>query len=231
MNELAPYQTLPKSTDDFSLKEKIGYTLLTGLAVGACIHFGMKFIKDKKEEKSDNKSFEDGSTATIAKQIKMTFENDGMPGTDTKKLRFLMTKLKSKDDLDKIAKEYQNQFQSLLFQDMKKELQSTEYDEMLQIKEGKPQKAGQVVPGTILYPSWAKRLKAGFDKMYGFIPGTDEDCIKTVLNEIPTQRAFINVGVAYYKEFKRMLMDDLKAEFNSFTYPTYLTMIVNKPKA
>jgi len=231
MNEAAPYQTQQKSKDEFSLKEKIGYTLLTGLAVGACIHFGSKFLKDKKEEKSDSKSFEDGSAATVAKQIKMTFENDGMPGTDVKKLRFLMTKLKSKDDLDKITKEYQNQFQSLLFQDMKKELQSTEYDEMLQIKEGKPQKVGQAVPGPVLYKAWAKRLKSGFDKMYGFIPGTDEDCIRTVFNEIPSQRAFINVGVAYYKEYKRMLMDDLKAEFNTFTYPVYLTMITNKPKA
>lgn len=231
MNTPAPYQTQQNKSEDFSLKEKIGYTLLTGIAVGAAIHFGSKYIKDKKEAKSDSKSFEDGSWATIAKQIKMTFENDGMPGTDTKKLRFILTKTKSKDDFDKIAKEYQNQFQSLLFQDMKKELQSTEYDEMLQIKEGKPLKRGQSVPGEVLYKAWAKRLKAGFDKMYGFIPGTDEDCIRTVFNEIPTQRAFINVGVAYYKEFKRNLMPDLKDEFNSFTYPVYLQMITSKPKA
>ncbi len=231
MNTSTTYPNPKEVSQEFSLKEKITYTLLTGLVVGACVHYGVKYLKNKKEAASDAKSFEDGSPATIAKQIKMTFENDGMPGTDTKKLRFVLTKIQSKDDFDSIAKEYHNQFQSLLFQEMKKELQSTEYDEMLQIKEGKPQKRGGQVSGQVKYLAWAKRLKAGFDKMYGFIPGTDEDCIRTVFNEIPSQRSFINVGVAYYKEFKRNLMDDLKAEFNSFTYPVYLQMITNKPKA
>ena len=33
----------------------------------------------------------------------------------------------------------------------------------------------------------AKRLKAAFDKSYGFMPGTDEEAIKAVFSEIPTQ--------------------------------------------
>lgn len=230
MNTAASYQNNAVK-EDFTVKERIAYTLLTGLFVGACIHFGGKLIKSKKEEKSDAKSFEAGTAATIAKQIKMAFENDGMPGTDTKKLRYIFTHLRSKDELDKIAKEYQNQFHSLLFQDLKKELQSSEYDEMLQIKEGKPQKAGQKVPGEVIYKAWAKRLKAAFDKTYGMIPGTDEDNIKTVFQEIPTRRSFVNVAVAYYKEYKTDLLATLKSELEAWEYPTYLMMITNKPQA
>jgi len=232
MNEVVPYQNKPvQGENDFTLKEKVVYTLLAGVFVGACFHFGKKLIQEKKEDKSNAQSFKDGTAATIAKQIKMTFENDGMFGTDIKRLRYIMSQLKSQEQWGQIAAEYKNQNHDLLEEDLKNELQSSERDEMMAIKDAKPLKIGQKVAGEILYKMWARRFKAGFDKMYGFVAGTDESCILAVLQEIPTQRAFINVGVAYFKEFKRNLMPDFKAEFNTWTYPTYLAMITNKPKA
>lgn len=231
MNATIPYNNKQEPEKSFSVKEKIAYTLLSGLAVGVAIHFTVKAVSTSKANKSDKQSFEDGSPATIAKQIKMAFENDGQFGTDTKKLRFIMTKIKSKEQMTKVESEYEKQFHEKLYRTMQKELQSTEYDEMLQIKEGKPAKDGQKITGEVLYRTWAKRLKAAFDKMYSFIPGTDEEAIKTVLMEIPTQRAFVNVGVAYYKEYKANLITDLKSELQGYEYLTYMKIITDKPKA
>jgi hypothetical protein len=232
MNQVVPYNNQQHSeSEGLSVKEKIVYTLLVGAALGAAIHFGSRYVKKVRANKSDSKSFQDGNAQTTAKLIKMAFENDGQFGTDTKALRRILTSVKSKQQLSEIATEYQKQFGRGMYNDMYKELQSSEYKEMLQIAEGKPEKTGGVVSGTVLYKSWAVRLKSAFDKMYSFFPGTDEVAIRTVLQEIPTQRAFINVGVAYYKEYKTQLLDDLKSELSSSDYTDSLMLITNKPKA
>lgn len=215
---------------DFSLKEKITLALAGTLGLGAIIFFGTRAVKARRSANSDKFSFQDGNAQTVAKQIKMAFENDGQWGTDVKRLRLLMTKIKSKEEMEKVRQEYTKQFNSPLYRDMQEELQSSEYDEMMQIVEGKPEKTGQKVLATTLYRSWAKRFKAAFDKTYSFIPGTDEEAIKTVIQEIPTQGAFIQVGVAYYREYKTHLLPALKSELESWEYPTYLMMITSKPK-
>jgi hypothetical protein len=66
--------------------------------------------------------------------------------------------------------------------DLQSELNTTEYNEMIAIVNGKatPQKDGQVYLTNKQYEAWAKRLKSAFDKTYGFIPGTDEEAIRAV---------------------------------------------------
>ena len=230
MNAPAPYYpNYPVPDKGIGLKEGIGLTLLSALAIGVTIHYVKKFVNDKRTGRSDANSFEDGTAATTAKQIKMAFENDGWPGTDTTRLRRIITQVKSKDEMDKVAKEYHNQYPGLLFQDMQDELQSSEYDEMLAIKDGKPQKAGQKVADAILYKAWAKRLKAAFEKMYGPIPGTDTDNIHAVFSEIPSQQAFVNVGKQYQGDFHTPLVTDLKGKLKG-DYYKYMTIITKKPK-
>ena len=68
------------------------------------------------------------------------------------------------------------------------------------------------------YDGWAKRLKAAFDKSYGFMPGTDEDAIKAVFNEIPTQKAFVLTGIWYKKLYASNMMTDLKGELEMWEY-------------
>lgn len=232
MQAISPYISKPAAapTEGFSLKEKIAYGLATGLAIGAGVYFIYRAVKKSKEKKSDSKSFEDGTPQTIAKQIKMAFENDGYPGTDLEKLRAVMIGLKSKEQFKQVQTEYENQFHSLLLQDMKNELKSSEYDEMLYIKESKPEKAGGKTPLDTLYRNWARRLKAAFDKTYTIFPGTDEKNIKAVFSEIPTQKDFIQVGLAYYRVYKANLITDLKAELEFWEYPDYMKIIALKPK-
>jgi len=230
MQEIVPYNysTAPKE-QGMSVKEKIIYSAI-GLAVlGGGVYFGRKLILNKVANKEENQSFEDGSSVTIAKQIKMAFENDGWFGTNTTALRNALRQISSKDEFAKVQKSYQKLYNSNLLKDMADELQSTEYNEMLQIIAGKPTKKGQA-PTVNAYDAWAKRLKAAFDKSYGFLPGTDGDAVVAVFNEIPTQTAFIQTAVSFKKLYGTNMLDDMKAEAEFGQYVEWMKIITTKKK-
>lgn len=230
MQEIVPYNysTVPKE-QGMSVKEKIIYSAI-GLAVlGGGVYFGRKLILNKVANKEENQSFEDGSSATIAKQIKMAFENDGWFGTNTTALRNALRQISSKAEFVKVQKSYQKLYNSNLLKDMSDELQSTEYNEMLQIIAGKPTKKGQA-PTINAYDAWAKRLKAAFDKVYGFLPGTDGDAVVAVFNEIPTQAAFIQTAVSFKKLYGTNMLDDMKAEAEFGQYADWMKIITTKKK-
>ena len=216
--------------EGFTLKEKILYTLGSIVVLGGSIFLGRKLVLKGISNTEEKKTFDEGSSATYAKQIKMAFENDGWWGTDTEKLRNTMREIPTKDDVYKVAKSYQKLYNSNMMKDMSDELQSTEYNEMLSIIASKPDKKGKVVNYTLKYPEWAKRLKAAFDKTYGIFPGTDEDAIKAVFLELPSQTAFINVGKAYNKLYSANLIDDLKDEVSDSLYMEYMKIVISKPR-
>ena len=116
---------------------------------------------------------------------------------------------------------------------MKEELQTSEYNEMLAIIAAKPDRisAGtKPILSAINYLSWARRLKDAFDITYGPIPGTDEDAIKAVFMEIPTQADFQRVANAYRQEYARDLMSDLKSELEFWEFTPMMNLIYAKPK-
>lgn len=226
--------TTQQPTEAWTLKEKIVYSLLGLVGVGGSIWLGRKIILNRAANKEQKNSFEDGTSATIAKQIKMAFENDGWWGTNVTALRQTLTSVASKDDWNKVLKSYEMLYstptaKANLLKDMSDELQSTEYNEMMQIIDAKPQKKGQA-SAINQYRAWAKRLKAAFDKQYGFLPGTDDVAITTTLNEIPTQAAFIQMGVEYKRLYGTNVMDDLKAESEFGQYDDWMTIIFQKRK-
>ncbi|MFL5765963.1 MAG: hypothetical protein ACJ77K_18600 [Bacteroidia bacterium] len=215
--------------ETWTLKEKIIYSLLGLVGVGGTVWLGRKLILDARANKEQNQSFEDGSSATIAKQIKMAFENDGWWGTNTTALRDALVSVQSQEDWDKVVKSYQKLYNSNLFKDLSDELQSTEYNEMLQIINSKPKKRGQAPAGN-QYRAWAKRLKAAFDKEYGFLPGTDDAAIVATFNEIPTQAAFIQTALEYKKLYGTNMLDDLNGESEWGQYDEWLAIIAKKRK-
>ncbi|MBX3164685.1 MAG: hypothetical protein KF900_09395 [Bacteroidetes bacterium] len=223
--------TTPKTKEQgMSLKEKIVYSVLAALGLGGLVLLGKKAIDRAVSNKAHSKSFEDGTPETLAKQIKMAFENDGWWGTDTEALRRTLISIKSKDELNKVFKAYQKEYNRNMYKDMSDELQASEYNEMLQIIAGKPEKTGQAINAN-QYIAWAKRLKAAFDKTYGFIPGTDEKAIRAVFTEIPTQADYVQVGAAYYKAYGEDLTKALKSELEFWEYSDYMNIILAKPKA
>ncbi len=219
------------TNNDLTVKEKILYSLIGLGIVGGGVFFGRKLVVKSVANREEKKSFEDGTPATYAKQIKMAFENDGWWGTDTKKLRITLREIPSKQVFLKVQESYKKLYNSNMITDMSDELQTTEYNEMLQIIAQKPDKIGGKPANVITsYDAWAKRLKAAFDKSYGFLPGTDEEAIKAVFNEMPTQKAFIMTGIVYNKLYGSNMMTDLKSELELWEYSDYMKIILSKPK-
>lgn len=222
-------QPTQQDKETWTLKEKLLFSLLGVVVVGGTIYIGRKIVLNKIANKEENKSFEDGTSATSAKQIKMAFENDGWPGTDTEALRSTLREIPSKEEFSKIVKSYQKLYNGNLIKDMSDELQTTEYNEMLQILAAKPDKKGQA-PSSVAYTAWAKRMKAAFDKEYGFFGGTDAEAIIAVFNEIPTQTAFVKVAVEYKRLYGTNMLDDMKSESEFGQYDDWMKIITAKRK-
>jgi hypothetical protein len=220
--------------EGLTIKEKLAFGLAGIIVLGGAIILVRKMVSKQQADAEQKLTYQEGSTATLAKQIKMAFDNDGWFGTNTEALRNTMRRIPSREVFRQTMNSYQKLYNSSLLRDMESELQLSEYNEMLAIISAKPEKynASSVTQQltSVQYQGWAARLKAAFDKSYGFIPGTDEAAIKAVFNEIPTQAAFVQVGVAYKGLYGRDLITDLKGELEFWEYTPYLQIIYQKPK-
>ncbi|QHS60832.1 annexin [Chitinophaga agri] len=217
-----------------TLKEKMTFGLVGIVLIGGAVIIARNVIRKRLADAEENKSYLDGSAATYAKQLRMAFNNDGWFGTNINAIRETIVRLPSKQVMRQVIDSYEKLYSRSLLRDMENELQSSEYNEMLAIISAKPEKYNADTPTQQLplvqYQSWASRLKAAFDKSYGPFPGTDEDAINAVFNEIPTQSAFVQTGTIYNSMYGRDLITDLKGELEFWEYPTYMQVITQKPK-
>jgi len=221
--------------DEFTLKEKLTYGIISVVVLGGSFFIGRTLIRKGRSTSEEKKTYEESNPAAYAQKLKMAFENDNYFewGTDEEAVRQVFRNVPSKDEFKKIIDSYQKLYARSLMMDLKKELTTSEYKEMLAIIAGKPDKiGGNYTPqtGQQQYLAWAKRLKAAFDITYWFIPGTDEDAVKAVFMEVPTQAAFEQVAIAYKKEYGNDLISDLKSELEFWEYGPYMEIINNKPK-
>lgn len=221
---------MEKQNNEISTKEIILYSMGSILLVGGTFFVGRKLVRDVVKKHEENNSVEDGSTASYAKSIKMAFDNDGWWGTDNAALRNTIISIPSKQAFNQVVKSYQRLYNASLMSDLQSELPLTNYNEMVAIINGKTDKANGTLDYTKLYETWAKRLKTAFDKTYGFIPGTDEEAIKAVFNEIPTQSAFVHVADVYRVLYNANLITDLKSELEFWEYEPMMKLITSKPK-
>lgn len=232
MTEVAKHKN-----EEFTLKEKIFYTAGSIAVAFGTFFLGRKLFRTAVSNREEKKTFSEDSPATYAKQIKMAFENDGWPGTNTTELRRLIIEIPSKHAVTQVANSYQKLYSSPLYKEMSDELQSTEYNEMLAIINAKPDRIEKKKkgtppskPGTKQYEEWAKRSKAAFDKSYGPFPGTDEEALKAVFDEIPTQADFVQVAAHYKVLYTKEFLSDLKDEVGSWDYHDWMKIILQKPK-
>lgn len=217
--------------ETLTVREKIQYGLLGIIVLGGAVIIGRKLVLQSKANSEEQKTYESGSAAAIAKQIKMAFENDGWWGTDKTALRQAIRDIGSKEEFVQVMTSYQRLYNRTLMRDMQEELKSTEYNELLAILAAKPDKTGTVAAaiGYPQYLSWAKRLNAAFNIYYGPIPGTDEEAIKAVFLEIPTQFAFQQVAAMYRQLYGTDLTSELKSELEFWEYGPMMKIITDKP--
>lgn len=221
--------------DDFTLKEKLAYSLVGLVVLSGSFFIGRSIVRNARSSSEQKKTYEDGNAPAFAQQLKMAFENDNYFGwgTDEEAVRSVIRKVPSKDFFKQVINSYQKLYARSLMADLKDELETSEYNEMLAIIAGKPDKiSGDYKPIITQqqYLAWAKRLKAAFDITYWFMPGTDEGAIKAVFTEIPTQTDFAKVAETYKKEYGNDLINDLKSELEFWEYSPMMDIINNKPK-
>ncbi len=230
-------ETPAHQQDEFTLEEKIKYGILGLVVLGGSFFIGRKLVRKAKSTSEEKKTYEEGNEATYAKQLKMAFENDMWFGwgTDEEAIRKVLRAIPSKEYFRKVINSYQKLYARSLMKDMQDELTSTEYNEMLAILSVKPERGKTLQQAKLTneqFLSWAKRLRAAFNvNTWGFLPyGTDEDAIKAVFLEIPTQAAFEQVAAAYKKEYNDDLMGDIKSELEIYEYASMMSIIMKKPK-
>jgi len=221
--------------EDFTLKEKLTYGIVGLVVLSGSFFIGRSIVRGARATSEQKKTYEDGNAASFAQQIKMAFENDNYFewGTDEDAIRSVIRKVPSKEVFKQVMASYQKLYARSLMADLKNELASTEYNEMLAIIAGKPDKITGSYKPTITYQqclAWAKRLKAAFAITYWGIPGTDEEAVKAVFMEVPTQADFQGIVKAYLKEFGNDLINDLKSELEFWEYGPMMDIINQKPK-
>ncbi|RYZ30061.1 MAG: hypothetical protein EOO10_04155 [Chitinophagaceae bacterium] len=222
--------------DDFTLKEKLSYGIVGLVVLSGSFFIGRSIVRGARATSEQKKTYEDGNAASFAQQLRMAFENDNYFewGTDKEVVRDVLRKVPSKDYFKQVINSYQKLYARSLMGDLKSELTTSEYNEMLSIIAGKPDKITGSYKPIITYQqylAWAKRLKAAFDITYWFVPGTDEPAVKAVFMEIPTQADFQKVANAFLKEYGNDLMSVLKTELEFWEIGAMMDIINNKPKA
>jgi hypothetical protein len=221
--------------DDFTLKEVLLYGSLSLVVLGGSFFIGRSLIRGARSTSEEKKTYSEDNAAYYAQKLKLAFEND-MPfgwGTDEEAVRDVLRSVPSKEAFKSIINSYQKLYARPLMMDLKDELSTSEYNEMLAIIAGKPDSGNsstQPQIGQEQYTAWAKRLKAAFDITYWFIPGTDEPAIKAVFLEIPSQADFQKTALVYKSLYGNDLISDLKNELEFWEYGSYMAIINNKPK-
>lgn len=229
-------ETSTHNPDEFTLKEKLTYGIIGMVVIGGSFFIGRSIVRKARATSEEKKTYEEGNPATFAKQIKMAFENDNWLGwgTDEEALRKTLQAIPSKDAMRKVISSYQKLYARSMMADMQSDLTTSEYNEMLAIIAAKPESGNStIIPKSspVQYQSWAKRLKAAFDITYWFLPGTDEDAIKAVFIEMPTQADFWQTAQAYQALYGTTLLSDLKSELEFWEYAPMMDIIMKKPNA
>jgi hypothetical protein len=224
--------------DEFTIEEKLKYGCLGLVLLGGSFFIGRSIIRKARATSEEKKTYQEGNAATYAKQIRMAFENDMWWGwgTDEETLRRTIRAIPSKDEFRKVINSYQKLYARSMMADMQDELTTAEYNEMLAIIAAKPENGTapvQIQLTSTQVLAWAKRLKAAFNvNTWGIIPyGTDEDAIKAVFMEIPTQAAFWETAKAYKIEYESDLIADLRSELELWEWSAIMGLIEKKPKA
>jgi hypothetical protein len=122
-----------------NLKTVVIYsTLGVGTATGL-FFLARHFYKKTRANLSERNSLEEGDPATLAKQLKMAFENDNYFGwgTNWNVVKQVFLAIPSKSMYAKVQREYFNLYSKSLNADLEGELSSDEYNELIRILNAK----------------------------------------------------------------------------------------------
>lgn len=208
-----------------------------GLALAAGTFLLLRYLINRlKENVQQNKSLEEGNSATYAKQLKMAFENDGWWGTNVPGVRRVFQEIPTKESFEAVRKSYQKLYHANLVRDLTDELTASEYNEMISIISSKPTnkeiQSGETQEKLLQRATllWAKRLHEAVNYSFMGVPGTDEDAIRAVFLEIPSQRAYRLTVESYQKLYGISLAADLAHDLEFWEISDFMKIIKSKPQ-
>jgi hypothetical protein len=191
-------------------------------------YFGYKYYRYLVSNAAQKGAFDNQEPAYFAKKIKAGIDNNNWPGTDTVAIRQAFVEMPTKEMYRQTASNYQKQYGSNLYKDLEKHLKTTELQEIAAIYRIKPERSAKEAP---LYDptSWAERLNAAVNyEEFGLFWGTDEDAIKQVFVELPTQAAWEQVQQAYYEKYGLDLETELDDDLSESDY-NFRAAVAKKP--
>ncbi|HJV19385.1 MAG TPA: hypothetical protein VJ552_05850 [Sediminibacterium sp.] len=211
--------------------------VVVGVLVGAgVILMGRLFYLKWRALQFQKRAYLPGSAEAFAQMIRLSIHNDNFMhwGTDNEALRKVFIAIPSKDFFRKVIDAYAGLYSNdSMMGDLKSELKTSEYKEMLAIISSKPDTGNTSMPVQLnetQYRSWADRIAAAFDYTNMVIfPGTDEDAIKQVLTEIPTQSAYATLGRYFQQWYGKTLEAALRDELYFWEYNEMMEIIKAKP--
>lgn len=228
----APYvipvpQYIPAPEHHSSIKENVIYGLIGVAGAGLTFLLIRKAYRDIRSGIIENKSMDTDSEENTAVRIyKALYDN--WTGTDEEGLRKLLSAVKSQQQWRKIGTAFHGKYGIYLMTALEKALTTTEFNEMNAIINSKPEKEGGTVATEVQIENWAKRLNAAVNLWYmDIIPATDEDAIKSVFMEIPTQTIYAQVVGKYEADFGTKWIDDMKGDMDD--WQDYMKIILAKP--
>lgn len=201
----------------------IAWMVLGGVALAGVGYLVVrKAIRVHKDKKESRKGFDMSEAASFAKRINQAFWNDNWFGTNEVKLRKVLTDIPTWEFWLAVSKSYEDQFQSVLADDLEDELDTTEFDEMMEIVNRLK------VPKSNLNEhvrSWNERLRNAWDVSCWLFPCTDEDAAYSVLKDIKKMpdpfAALSRLEDYYHDENGISLQDEAESEMEGSDLDTW----------
>ncbi len=209
-----------KTTDrilDFDKDQKKiitwGVLGLSGLAI---LGTGAWILKEKYQNYERKKalalSMVDGTHQAKAMQFIMAFENDNWFGTGTneKAVRRIFLGIESRKEYEQIIGSYKALSEGRSLEaDIKAELTTTEYEEMKAILASQ---TGEGSGSDFIAKNLAIRIYNALNATFFGMPDTDDDALKTALDEIPSLTVWNQVAVAYESNFHSNMEEDIDGD-------------------
>lgn len=224
-----PVAIPPKSS--LNLKDVVIYGTLGLVVIGGTLYLISRVLKEQRANKEEKKSLDVDSSAATAKKIRMALDNDMWFGwgTDEEMLRKAIIEIPTKDEFKKVAASFKKLYDEPLTAALQGDLSTAEYNEMMAIIAGKPEKKGD--KANYNHAAAAVRLYNAMSIWYGIFPGTDEDAIKAVFMEVPTQADYKKIESVYYQKYGNTLQYDLEGDLSQSYIDEYMSILRRKPKS
>lgn len=213
----------------------VGQGILYAVLIAGVVGGGYYLYTRVRANKAEKLTYIEGTPEADAKLLRMAIEDDSWfnIGTNNEAIRRVLRSVPSKEHFFKIENAYNRLYTSSLMRDMKSDLSTSEFEEMLAILSIKPDKGNTLLPVALTdeqYTAWCKRIKAAFDLKNWIFPGTDEDAITAVVLEVPTQTAYAKLEAFYMKTYGRVLDHALQDELEPWEYRDHNKLVESKPK-